>query len=78
LLEDTLIGNGSDAAVVISAVATAFTKVEPEFITIYYGSEITEKEAEKAAEEIGSILGDSEVTLVAGGQPHYQYIISAE
>ena len=78
LLEDTIIGSGSDAAVVISAVASAFEKIAPEFITIYYGQEITECEAGDTAEKIGSDLGDSEVTLVAGGQPIYHYIISAE
>ena len=78
LLEDSIIESGSDADVIISAIASAFKKIVPEFVTIYYGCEITEKEAEEAAEKIGSVLSDSEVLLVAGGQPIYHYIISAE
>ena len=78
LLEDSIIKSGMDAAVIISSVANAFKKFEPEFVTIYYGHETTAKEAEEAAEKIGEYLSDSEISLVAGGQPVYHYIISAE
>ena len=49
------------------------------FITIIYGSDITEAQANDAYNRIKSkISGDIEVTLVNGGQPVYYFIISVE
>jgi DAK2 domain fusion protein YloV len=49
------------------------------FITIIYGSDVTEAQANEAFSRIKSKLGnDVEVTLVNGGQPVYYFIISVE
>ena len=49
------------------------------FITIIYGEEITEAQANDAYNRIKSnISNDIEVTLVNGGQPVYYFIISVE
>ncbi len=49
------------------------------FITIIYGSDITEAQANDAYNRIKSrVSGDIEVTLVNGGQPVYYFIISVE
>lgn len=49
------------------------------FITIIYGSEITEAQAEDACRRIRSKISDDiEVTLINGGQPVYYFIISVE
>ncbi len=48
-------------------------------ITVYYGEDVTEQEAEKAIEIISENVNPyAEVTLVPGGQPVYAYIISGE
>lgn len=49
------------------------------FITLIYGSEITEAQAEDACRRIKSKISDDiEVTLINGGQPVYYFIISVE
>ena len=49
------------------------------FITIIYGEEITEAQANDAYNRFKSkISNDIEVTLVNGGQPVYYFIISVE
>lgn len=49
------------------------------FITLIYGQEVSENEANDVYNQIKSkIDGDVEVTLVNGGQPVYYYIVSVE
>lgn len=49
------------------------------FITLMYGADTTEAEAEAVCEGIRAKLGnDIEVSAIAGGQPVYYYIISVE
>lgn len=48
-------------------------------VTIIYGAEVTEDDAQKLEEKIVEKFGDSvEVSIVNGGQPVYYYIISVE
>ena len=49
-----------------------------EYITIYYGADISEKHAQKAADLFSDICPDADVNLINGGQPVYYYLISAE
>lgn len=49
-----------------------------ELISIYYGDEITEQNAENLREKVASIHPDCDVELQYGGQPIYYYIVSAE
>ena len=49
------------------------------FITIIYGADVTEAQANEAYNRVKSRVGsDIEVTLVNGGQPVYYFIISVE
>jgi len=49
------------------------------FVTLIYGKDITESQAQDAYNRIKSkISGDVEVTLVDGGQPVYYFIVSVE
>ena len=49
------------------------------FITLIYGSDVTDEKAEETCELIRSKLGGkAEVTMINGGQPVYYYIISVE
>jgi dihydroxyacetone kinase-like predicted kinase len=45
---------------------------------MYYGADITEKQAQKAADIFAEICPDADVNLLRGGQPVYYYLISAE
>ena len=53
-------------------------KREAEFITLFYGEDVTEEQAEEAKAIFAAACPDAELTLVAGGQPVYYYIISLE
>lgn len=56
-----------------------FAKGDVSYITLIYGADVTEENAEQTRNLIQSKLSDKiEVMLVNGGQPVYYYIISAE
>ena len=47
-------------------------------ITLYYGSDATDEQAQATAEHLRERYSGHEVEVVAGGQSHYLYIISLE
>ena len=51
---------------------------EASLLTLYYGSDISEEEAEATAEKLQETYGDLEIELYRGGQPLYYYLISLE
>lgn len=51
---------------------------ESELITIYYGADVSEEDAETLREKAEDSFGDCEVELHPGGQPIYYYLISVE
>lgn len=54
-------------------------KSDGSFITVIYGSDVTDEQAEQAFATIQDKFGDSyEVNLINGGQPVYYYMISIE
>ena len=78
ILNDThLIASGDEiSGVIFEALRRAETE-NTEIATIYYGAGIKITEAEEIAQEIRDRY-QTEVELVHGGQPHYEYIISLE
>ncbi|MFB0535183.1 MAG: DAK2 domain-containing protein [Anaerolineae bacterium] len=78
LLDDTLAASGSSPERVIEDVLRQMKAEEYEIITIYYGENVTQGEAEALAARISQDYPEQEIELVNGGQPHYPYIISAE
>jgi DAK2 domain fusion protein YloV len=48
------------------------------FITIFYGEDVSEGDAEKVEAMIAETATDAEIVLARGGQPLYDYIISVE
>ena len=51
---------------------------DSELISIYYGEEVSEEDAEKFTEEITELYPDVDVDIQFGGQPIYYYFISLE
>ncbi|GIV84060.1 MAG: dihydroxyacetone kinase [Candidatus Roseilinea sp.] len=51
---------------------------ERELITLFYGNGLTEAEATPIAEAVRQAYPSQQVELVAGGQPHYYFIVSIE
>ena len=56
----------------------AMVDEDSEVISIYYGAETEEADAEKLAQELEEQYPDCEVEVNMGGQPIYYYIISVE
>ena len=49
------------------------------FVTVFYGEDISEEAAAEAEAAVRAKLTDAEeITFISGGQPIYDYIISAE
>lgn len=78
LLNDTLAASGNSPEQVIEEVLRQMKAEEYEIVTIYYGENVTQGEAEAVAARISQDYPEQEIELVNGGQPHYLYIISAE
>lgn len=59
--------------------AKKMTKSDTSYITVIYGADVTEEQAESLVESLEAKLGSKiEIMLVNGGQPVYYYIISVE
>ncbi len=73
-----LFGTSRDIKVLLKSLAEKVRDEGKDYITIYYGADITEKQAQKAADIFSDICPDADVNLLNGGQPVYYYLISAE
>ena len=73
-----LFGTSQDIKVLLRALAEKVRDDGKEYITIYYGEDIKEKHAQKAADIFAEICPGADVNLLRGGQPVYYYLISAE
>ena len=73
-----LFGTSQDIRVLLRSLAEKVRDDGKEYITIYYGADVKEKHAQKAADIFAEICPDADVNLLQGGQPVYYYLISAE
>jgi len=73
-----LFGTSRDIKVLLRSLAEKGRDEGKEYITIYYGEDIQEKHAQKAADLFAEICPNADVNLIRGGQPVYYYLISAE
>ncbi len=78
LYGSALFGTSRDIKVLLKSLAQRVKEDGKEYITIYYGADVPEKQAQKAADLFSQILPDADVNLLNGGQPVYYYLISAE
>ena len=78
LLDGKLIGSFTEMPKMLGRMGEAFEPLDPELITVYYGENVTQDEAEETAAALEDRFPDAEVTVVNGGQPVYYYMISVE
>ncbi|MBR4017111.1 MAG: DAK2 domain-containing protein, partial [Oscillospiraceae bacterium] len=78
LYGSTLFGTDRDITVLLKALAEKVRDLGKEYITIYYGEDITEEQAQLAVDVFTEVCPDADVNLLSGGQPVYYYLISAE
>ena len=76
--EGKLFGTDTSLDDLLRRLATAASEKESSFISLYFGEDVKEDEAEKAREIFQEACPETEVALLSGGQPVYYYIISLE
>ena len=73
-----LFGTSTDIKVLLKSLAQKINDDGKEYVTIYYGADVKEKHAQKAADLFAELCPNADVNLLNGGQPVYYYLISAE
>ena len=78
LLNGQLFDTQPDLEKLLEKLAGEETYQNGEFINIYYGSDVSEADAERTRALFAALCPQAEITLLSGGQPVYYYMISAE
>lgn len=78
LAEHQLFGTDRNIDKLLKRLAKADAQQKAEFITVFYGSDVSEKDAQGALEIFQKACPKAEITLLCGGQPVYYYMVSAE
>ena len=78
LYGSALFGTSQDIKVLLKSLAQKVNDDGKEYVTIYYGADVKEKHAQKAADLFAEMCPNADVNLLNGGQPVYYYLISAE
>jgi DAK2 domain fusion protein YloV len=78
LHNNALVTTGPDPEEVAWDLLERMGAAKRELITIYWGSDVTASDAEAFCDKVQERYPTGEVELVNGGQPFYEYIISAE
>lgn len=59
-------------------VKSLIKKSDGGFVTVIYGSDVTDEQAEEVRAHLANKYADYEINLINGGQPVYYYIVSVE
>ena len=78
LLDGSLIGSYTGLSNLFKELSWAIDDLKPEFITMYYGEDVSGEDAEAVSKTLIGNFPDAEVTVIDGGQPVYFYMISIE
>ena len=76
--EGKLFGTDNSIESLMARIADAGAKLNASFVSLYYGEDVKEEDAQKAAKAFESACPDAEIAVLSGGQPVYYYIISIE
>ena len=78
LAEGQLFGTDRAIGSLLERLAKADSQQSAEFISIFYGEDVAEDQADEALAIFQKECPNAEITLLSGGQPVYYYMISAE
>ena len=78
LLDGALLGSNANISELIGSLGESLDQYEPEFITVYYGEDVTEEAAQQVKALLEEKHPSAEFSVINGGQPVYYYMISAE
>lgn len=76
--DKTIMAVGQDIKDTTLDLVSQLVDDDSELISIYYGSDVNEEDAEELLSAIEEAFPDVEVSLEVGGQPIYYYILSVE
>ncbi len=74
----SLFGTSRSLSELLKGLAEKTRDAGKSYITIFYGADTTEKQAQKAADIFGKMCPNADINLLSGGQPVYYFLISAE
>ncbi|MFQ7156827.1 MAG: DAK2 domain-containing protein [Merdimonas faecis] len=69
---------GTEVEATAKEMLTELVDEDSELISLYYGEEVSEEEAEKFAAEVEELYPDVDVDFHFGGQPIYYYVMAVE
>ena len=78
LLDGKMLGSYTGMEPLTAALNAAFRQLEPEFLTVYYGENVSETDAQGVSDTLSAAFPEADISVVNGGQPVYYYMISAE
>ena len=78
LAEKNIIAKGNDVGTVTAETVDKLVSEESATITLFYGQDVQQPEADALVEQIAAKYPDKEVSCHFGGQPLYYYMISIE
>lgn len=78
LTDKTIVSVGKTVEEVAKSLIESLIDDESELVSLYYGADVTEEQAEALADSILSLHDDIEVEVQFGGQPVYSYFVSVE
>jgi len=78
LLDGRLLGSYTNLNTLMKELNWAFGELNPEFLTVYYGEDVTADDAQSVSDRLSATFPEADVSLINGGQPVYYYMISAE
>jgi len=78
LLEDELVVDARSFEEAVRWLLAEAELDDRELVTLYYGEQVSAEQAEELVQLLMDLYPDLEFEVVAGGQPHYPYIISIE
>ncbi|MDS1029880.1 DAK2 domain-containing protein [Bacillota bacterium LX-D] len=78
IIENNIVEKGQNINEVMKSLIYQMVKKGGELLSLFYGSDVKETEAEKLSAELAAIYPDLEIECHYGGQPLYYYIVSLE
>ena len=78
LLGGKLFGTDKDITALLEKLAQQAKDQSAEFVTIFYGEDVSDEQAQAAEEIFSRACPGAELSVLPGGQPVYYYIVSIE
>ena len=78
LMDGALLGSSPSIDDLIFKLSYKLKDIAPEFLTVYYGEDVSAEDAEAVGALLSAEHASAEISIINGGQPVYYYMISAE